>query len=94
MHIRGEGRPLALFGAKETSIIIFAVHLAHTTSICVLVDDGRTMPSANNTAAVVESQPRGFRGHGGPRWLKGESPFGCISEGEAILLPGSAQRRF
>ena len=40
MHITGWSRPLVLFGAKETSRIIF-----HTTSICLLAHDGRTMPS-------------------------------------------------
>ena len=40
------------------------------------------MPSMSSTVAVVESQQPGDRGHGGPRSVKGESPFACISEGE------------
>ena len=48
-------------------------------SICLLACDGRTMPSASNTIAVLESQRRGDRRHGGRRSLKGESPFACIS---------------
>ena len=34
----------------------------------------RAMPSANNTVAVVESQRRGNRHHGGRRSLKGSRP--------------------
>ena len=48
-------------------------------SICLLARDGRTMPSASSTIAVVESQWRGDRRHGGRRSLKGESPFARIS---------------
>ena len=48
-------------------------------SICLLARDGRTMPSASSTIAVVESQRRGDHRHGGRRSLKGESPFACIS---------------
>ena len=79
---------------KRTSRIIFAVRLAHITYICLLAHDGRTMPSTSSTVAVVESQPRGDRGHGGPRSLKGKSPFVCISEGGAALSPCLAHRQF
>ena len=48
-------------------------------SICLMACDGRTMPSASNTIAVLESQRRGDRRHGGRRSLKGESPFARIS---------------
>ena len=62
--------------------IVFIVRLAHTTSICSLARHGRTLPSANSTVAVVESQRRGNRRHGGPRSLKGESPlpYHAVSE--------------
>ena len=93
MHIRGWSHPLALFGTKETSRIIFAVRLAHTTPICSLAHDGRIMPSTSSTVAVVETQRRGDRGHGGPPSLKGESPFVCISQGGATLSPCLAQKK-
>ena len=94
IHIRGRSRPLALFGAKETSSIIFTVRLAHTSSICLLAREGRTMPSTSSTVAVVESPPRGDRGYGGPRSRKGESPFVYISEGGAALSSCLVQRYF
>ena len=94
MHIRGLSRPLASFGAVYNSGIIFTVRLAHTTSICLLAYDGRTRPSTSSTVVVVESQTRGDRGHGGPLWLKGESPFVCISEGGAVLSSFLARRHF
>ena len=94
MHIRGWSHPLALFGTKETSRIIFAVRLAHIASICWLAYDDRNTPSASSTVAVVESQPWSDRGHGGPRALKGKSPFACISEEGTALLPCLSQRHF
>ena len=48
-------------------------------STCSLTRDGRTMRSASSTGAVVESQRRGYHSPGGPRSLKGESPFVWIS---------------
>ena len=94
IHIRGRSRPLALFGAKETSSIIFTVRLAHTTSICLLARERRTMPSTSSTVAVMESPPRGDRGYGGPRSRKAESPFVYISEGGAALSSCLVQRYF
>ena len=45
------------------------------TFICLLAHDGRTMPSASSTVAVVESQRQGDPRHGGPQSLKEEAPF-------------------
>ena len=78
---------------KDNPSITSSVRLAHNASIRLLARDGRTMPSASSTVAVVDSQRRGDRGHGGPRSLKGESPFVCISEGGAALSPCSAQNK-
>ena len=64
------------------------------TSICLRARDGRTMPSASSTVAVVESQPRGDRRHSRRRSLQGESPFVCISEGGAAFSSCLAQRHY
>ena len=94
-HSRGSHPPYAYQRAeppsrpvwrKNTSSIAIYVRLDHNASICSLARDARTTPSVSNTVAVVESQRRGDRGHGGPRSLKGESPFVCISEGGATLF--------
>ena len=68
--------PSRLMWRKDTSGTVFIVRLAHTESICSLVGDGITMPSASSTVAVVESQRRTNRGR---RSLKGEPPFECTS---------------
>ena len=67
--------------------------MAHTTFTCLLAHDGHTMPSTSSTIAVVESQQRGDRGHGGPRSLKGQSPFVCISQGGAALSSCLVQKK-
>ena len=59
--------------------IVFGVRLAHNTSICLVARDGRTMPSASSTVAVVESQRQGDPRHGGPQSLKEEAPFAFTS---------------
>ena len=64
------------------------------TSICLLARDGRTTPSASSTVTVVELQRRGDRCHDGPRSLKGESPFVCVSEGGATHSSCLAQIHF
>ena len=84
--------PSRLVWRKDTYSIVFIVRLAHTTSICLLARDGRTMPSANSTVTDVESQRRGNRRHCGPRAFKGESPFVCLSWGGVTLSPCLAQR--
>ena len=67
--------------------IVFIVRLAHNTSICSLARDGRTMPSTSSTVAVVESQPRGDRGHGGPRSLRGSHPSYAYQRAEPPSRP-------
>ena len=78
---------------KDNPSITSSVRLAHNASIRLLARDGRTMPSASSTVAVVESQRRGDRGHGGLLTLKEESPFACISGGGATLSPCLAQKK-
>ena len=57
---------------KDNPSITSSVRLAHNASIRLLARDGRTMPSASSTVAVVESQRQGDPRHGGgrppPRW--------------------------
>ena len=81
-HAYQRGPPSYLGWRKDTYSIVFRVHLAPNASICLLARDGHTMPSMSSTVAVVETHQRGDRCHGGPRSVKGESPFACISEGE------------
>ena len=71
--------PSRLVWREDTYSIVLTVRSAHIASICLLARDGRTMPSAISTVTVVESQWWGDRRLGGPRSLKGESPFVCIS---------------
>ena len=68
-------RPLTSFEAKTRLVSC----LARNTMVCLLARDSRTMPLASSTVAAVESQHRGDRRHGGPRSLKRESPFVCIT---------------
>ena len=73
--------------------IVLIVRLAHNASICSLARDGRAMPSANSTVAVVESKRRGDRRYGEPRSLKGDSPF-LHHRLSHPLTPCLAQRYF
>ena len=60
--------------------IVFIVCLALTAFICLLAHEGRSMPLANSSVAVVASQRRGIDRPSWCRSLTGESPCACMSE--------------